>query len=180
MNDDEVKTFSFWTVGYQDLGLRYKVHDRKPYRGKHSIESGVQKYFLGGSWMGDIFIDASPLQAEPHALGHIGEHHLNLQAFADSESFQQVMGDFVRHASRQRKSEIKVCVFCPRGTKRAVTVARALHNVMEFAGHKCVGPIHLSYTNWGNHTAFCESCKYLDNAEQIQVLYEIVHKFRSL
>ena len=112
------------------------------------------QYFPYDEWKPDVISDCSNLRVvKPHCEQwnekHIGEHPQVLYNVITHQRFKSViktlLEDFHNKAARtDDRGEVNVLCYCPKGTKRAVGVARCFAHFLIHHGNEVHEVVHLS------------------------------------
>ena len=126
-------------------------------------------------WLRDIAYDCSAFKCdEANYTPHTGEHPDVIGPIVLHPDFDALMKDFTMMFNRSGQDNlVKVLLFCPRGTKRSVAIARVLAHTLTHYGYKVAGPNNLDIDcTW--HRRKCESCSneqwLLDSPERLNLL----------
>ena len=149
------------------------------------LVASLQQWNLGHMWLPDITYDCSAFKCdEPNYTPHTGAHPDVIGPIVLHRDFDALMKDFTMMFNRSGQGDlVKVLLFCPRGTKRSVAIARVLAHTLTHYGYKVVGPNNLDI-DCTSHRSNCESCSneqwLLDSPERLNLLNYAANKVTKI
>ena len=176
------REIAIWTASYTAHGFRWAVGSNK--KTEHLVAS-LQQWNFGNTWLPDIAYDCSAFKCDDdNYTPHTGEHPDVIGPIVVHPEFDDCIKHFTEEFNRSGKSDVvKVLLFCPRGTKRSVAIARVFAHTLTHYGYKVVGPDNLNIDcTW--HRSNCKSCSneqwLLDSPERANLLNYAANKITNI
>ena len=178
------REIGIWTASYTAHGFRWPVGSKN--KSEHLVAS-LQRWNLGNTWLPDIVHDCSAFTCDLATYSrHTDEHPDVIGSIVMNPDFDASMKQFANAFNRclcGKGDDLKVLLFCPRGTKRSVAVARILAHTFTNYGYKVVGPNNLDI-DCNRHRVNCPTCFdwewLLDSQERLSLLNYAANKITQI